>query len=187
MLLATPGSPFAPFRSAFRPVPVGSTGAQPPAAALGLGATLVAAAGGLVAPPPPELDGVAVVQAAPTDIVTMTTARCRSGCWPIHRLGWSMLLPPIRVRRWPGVPTLAWAALVPQSIVEAENRLGRRTASRVRLRKSSAPQSIGNLPRAGALRRVERASRRPVSGRRCRRRRGARSRSPRVARTAAAP
>src|SRR6266436_457984 len=83
VLLATPGSPFAPFRFALRPVPVGRTGAQAPdagglAVALGIAATLVAAADGLAAPPPPVLAWGAAVHATATMIVTTTTARWRS-------------------------------------------------------------------------------------------------------------
>src|SRR5258706_13158515 len=94
VLLATPGSPLAPFRLSLRPVPVGNTGAQAPdagALALGLEATAVvaaavAAAGGLGAPPPPELAWGAGVH--PTAIPIVTTARPRRGSgWAIHPLG----------------------------------------------------------------------------------------------------
>src|SRR5258705_2181846 len=73
VLLATPGSPLAPFRLSLRPVPVGNTGAQAPdagALALGLEATAVvaaavAAAGRPGAPPPPGMASVEVVTPPP--------------------------------------------------------------------------------------------------------------------------
>ena len=73
-------------RKASQLLPLKDPDAGALAVALGIAATLVAAADGLAAPPPPALAGGAVVHVTATMIVTTTTARWRSSCSLFHRL-----------------------------------------------------------------------------------------------------